>query len=238
MSRVSALKKINQPPAMKSPLLTPSNSAGACGIKRTLEVPELSSPNYLSGLSRGTKPFAKHVPPLQPSRLKPPSLDCRPRRLTCFSLSLGDTVGLIVWSAAEIAVTMICISIGVCRPLYKTALQKIFSSYSEGKYQQGSGPNLFAMRTFGGSTMKPRPREYAECADSIGDGDNASYNVIERKTGIKGPFTKTYATGGGNDPPENSSDEEILGENFRRTQQNTGPEHGIVVTEQYTVSRA
>ncbi|KAH6647736.1 hypothetical protein BKA67DRAFT_539582 [Truncatella angustata] len=63
--------------------------AGACGIKRTMEVPELSSPNYLK-----------------------------------------DTVGLIVWSTAEIAVTMICIGIPICRPLYKTFLETLSSRLS------------------------------------------------------------------------------------------------------------
>ncbi len=37
-----------------------------------------------------------------------------------FKLELEDTVGLIVWSAAEIAVTMICIGIPVCRPPLQT----------------------------------------------------------------------------------------------------------------------
>ncbi|KAK6212556.1 hypothetical protein LQW54_005141 [Pestalotiopsis sp. IQ-011] len=65
--------------------------AGACGIKRTIEVPELSSADYLKA-----------------------------------------TVGLIVWSAAEISVTMICIGIPICRPLYRTFLEKLTSQLSGG----------------------------------------------------------------------------------------------------------
>ncbi|KAK1992519.1 hypothetical protein LX36DRAFT_554168, partial [Colletotrichum falcatum] len=57
--------------------------AGACGIKRTIEVPSLSSHNYLR-----------------------------------------DTVYLIVWSGGEIAVTMTCIAIPVCRPFYKRYFKK------------------------------------------------------------------------------------------------------------------
>ncbi|KAF4471100.1 integral membrane pth11 [Fusarium albosuccineum] len=65
-------------------LISPSLGlvAGACGIKRTNEVPELASPNY-------TK----------------------------------DTIGHIVWPAAEIAVTMIYTGIAVCWALYKDTLR-------------------------------------------------------------------------------------------------------------------
>ncbi|KAI1262796.1 hypothetical protein F5Y18DRAFT_396320 [Xylariaceae sp. FL1019] len=41
---------------------------------------------------------------------------------------LKDTVDLIVWHAAEIAVTMIGIGIPVCLPLYKGALDRLFAS--------------------------------------------------------------------------------------------------------------
>ncbi|KAH6983812.1 hypothetical protein EDB80DRAFT_625294, partial [Ilyonectria destructans] len=61
--------------------------AGACGIKRTMELPNLTKQNYLK-----------------------------------------ETVSAIVWSAAEIAVTLICIGIPVCRPLYKRICQKLTSN--------------------------------------------------------------------------------------------------------------
>lgn len=37
---------------------------------------------------------------------------------------LEESVKLVVWSAAEIAVTMVCNSIPICRPLYKRYLDK------------------------------------------------------------------------------------------------------------------
>ncbi|CCC06998.1 unnamed protein product [Sordaria macrospora k-hell] len=101
--------------------------AGACGIKRTLEVPNLSTNNY--------------------SR---------------------DTVGLIVWSSAEIAITMICIGIPVCRPLYKSFFDKILSrSGGTSGYQKQSGPGFsknsradagagLGLRTIGGGLIAGR----------------------------------------------------------------------------------
>ncbi|KAK2035826.1 hypothetical protein LZ31DRAFT_620220 [Colletotrichum somersetense] len=83
--------------------------AGVCGIKRTLEVPSLSSHNYLK-----------------------------------------DTVYLIVWSGAEIAVTMICIAIPVCRPLYNQYIKKSTIGKSSGYKRQGDGLGL-ALDTIGGT---------------------------------------------------------------------------------------
>lgn len=48
------------------------------------------------------------------------------------AISTEATVGLIVWSAAEISVTMICIGIPICRPLYRTFLEKLTSQLSGG----------------------------------------------------------------------------------------------------------
>ncbi|KAH8657362.1 hypothetical protein BGZ61DRAFT_371278 [Ilyonectria robusta] len=171
--------------------------AGACGIKRTIEVPALSSPNYLK-----------------------------------------DTVGLIVWSAAEIAVTMICIGIPVCRPLYKRYLDK-WTSRDASKYQeQIEGGGSYPLRTFGGSTL--RPGQANKDDDTLDDRD--SITKEERKLGIGGPFTKSYAVGGGRIRGDNQSDEEILVPNFRRSQQRAAEIDakqmgmGIRVTEEYKVT--
>ncbi|KAK4033041.1 hypothetical protein C8A01DRAFT_40508 [Parachaetomium inaequale] len=195
--------------------------AGACGIKRTVEVPSLSSANYLN-----------------------------------------DTVGLIVWSAAEIAVTMICIGIPICRPLYKHWLDRLLgyaSGAGSGGYQkqkgqqqqQGgrSGDNSsrqrgYGLRTFGGGTMpgtsssRWRPETTTnEGADSSSDvvsesdgkGTTAATGVPgtggrnknqkqhgkgagEVKLGLDGPFNEATAVGG---MDWNGSEEEILGLEFR-----------------------
>ncbi|KAF4974592.1 hypothetical protein FZEAL_8519 [Fusarium zealandicum] len=164
--------------------------AGACGIKRTIEVPGLASPNYLK-----------------------------------------DTVGLIVWSAAEIAVTMICIGIPVCRPLYKRYLDK-WTSRDASKYQEHSEAGAYPLRTFGGTPMRPGP---ATKDGDISDAD--SITKAERKLGIGGPFNKSYAKGGVRG--DNQSDEEILGPDFRNSQQADleTQDRGITVTYEVRTSR-
>lgn len=53
-----------------------------------------------------------------------------------------DTVPLIVWSAAEIAVTMICIGLPVLRPLYKRVSNDPTSRNSGVKYRNSSSGRL------------------------------------------------------------------------------------------------
>ncbi|KAM6519004.1 hypothetical protein FALCPG4_012660 [Fusarium falciforme] len=170
--------------------------AGACGIKRTIEVPELSSPNYLK-----------------------------------------DTVGLIVWSAAEISVTMICIGIPVCRPLYKKYLEKLTSRDGSKyrNYQDRSERGSYPLKTFGGSTM--RPGQDTKDGDTS-DGED-SITKAERKLGIGGPFTKSYVRGGERVRGDNQSDEQILGPDFRRSQRDDleSQDKGIRVTYEVTTSR-
>ncbi|KAK8084443.1 hypothetical protein PG997_005714, partial [Apiospora hydei] len=94
------------------------------------------------------------------------------------TIPVEDTVGLIVWSAAEIAVTMICIGIPVCRPLYKRFLTQLTSS-DRSKYKKGRNEeqDAFAMHTFGGSTLKPRdssalePSAAAATGKGLGGGE-------------------------------------------------------------------
>ncbi|KAF4457691.1 hypothetical protein F53441_421 [Fusarium austroafricanum] len=168
--------------------------AGACGIKRTLEVPELSSSNY-------------------------------PK----------DTVGLIVWSAAEIAVTMICIGIPICRPLYKRYLDK-WTSRDGSKYREHSAGGSYPLQTIGGSTLNPNTPDKNNSMSE--DYDKEKH---ERRIGVKGPFTKTkiYSKGIDRLRDDNQSDEEILGPDFRRDQQLDldGQEGGIRVTYEVTTSR-
>ncbi|KAG4271305.1 hypothetical protein FPRO04_11067 [Fusarium proliferatum] len=144
--------------------------AGAFGIKRTLEVPKLKSPNH-------TK----------------------------------DPVGLIVWSAAEMTVTMICIGIPVCRPLYKKYFSK-WSSRNSSKYQQNSSAS-YPLQTIGGSTMYPAQ---VHKKDSTSE---ASVQEYERR-GVRSSFNKNkvFAKGAERGYGDNQSEEEILGPDFRRSQ--------------------
>ncbi|RKK16516.1 hypothetical protein BFJ66_g15770 [Fusarium oxysporum f. sp. cepae] len=146
--------------------------ARAFGIKRTLEVLKLKSPNH-------TK----------------------------------DPVGLIVWSAAEMTVTMICIGIPVCRPLYKKYLSKR-SSRNSSKYREQNSGAPYPLQTIGGSTMYPAQ---VQKKDSTSE---ASVKEYERD-GVGSLYTKNkiFTKGAERGYGENQSEEEILGPDFRRSQQ-------------------
>ena len=83
--------------------------------------------------------------------------------LTCKSLE--DTVGLIIWSAVEMAVTMVCIGIPILRPLYRRVIHGY--GYDSGnasgqKYQKHSEGNSehpqpgYELETIGRISNKPR----------------------------------------------------------------------------------
>lgn len=117
------LWKINMPRREKT-LIAASMSlgifAGACGIKRAIELRKLGSPNYLK-----------------------------------------DVVGIIIWHAAELCTTMVCIGVPVCRPLYKdwfpwaSARRSGEDTRNSGWLRGGSsgegGDGVFTMHTIGGS---------------------------------------------------------------------------------------
>ncbi|KAK1954532.1 hypothetical protein LY78DRAFT_742318 [Colletotrichum sublineola] len=93
--------------------------AGACGIKRALELHNLASMNF-------TK----------------------------------DTVQLIIWHACELAVTMVCIGIPVCRPLYKGWINKLSSrgGSNPGAYTKNlaDSNSAFGLKTIGGTDYSVR----------------------------------------------------------------------------------
>ncbi|KAK8013864.1 hypothetical protein PG990_007160 [Apiospora arundinis] len=164
--------------------------AGACGIKRTMEVPELAARNYLN-----------------------------------------DTISLVVWSAAEIAVTMICIGIPVCRPLYRRFLTQLSSNDgSKYKKRRNEGRDMFALHTYGGSTMKPVDNGTLESSAGKGLGDEDL-----TKHAIRGDFNRPYISAGPAALDNNTSEESIL----RRSSAagNTMSQHGILVIEEYAVTR-
>ncbi|KAH8666576.1 hypothetical protein BX600DRAFT_497366 [Xylariales sp. PMI_506] len=143
--------------------------AGACGIKRTLEVTELSSANYLK-----------------------------------------DTVGLIVWSTAEIAVTMICIGIPTCRPMYKDFLDKLISGNAS-EYQRQEDEPSYALRTFGGSTLKTLTRP-----SNMETRDTQKPIECEYPSQVLGTTSrKIFIRSAGTALSKNSSDDGILGNESR-----------------------
>ncbi|KAK1756493.1 hypothetical protein QBC47DRAFT_401396 [Echria macrotheca] len=123
-----------------------------------------------------------------------------------------DTVPLIIWSAVELAVTMICAGIPVLRPLFRrsptgsTNQSSSESKRSKGYYKHGTGND----NSLTGTTdveLKTRPSSDTDLEA------NRSFSDADRKLGIGGPTTITYIR------RDNNSDEEILGPEFRRSQQ-------------------
>ncbi|CAJ2501281.1 Uu.00g041340.m01.CDS01 [Anthostomella pinea] len=125
-------------------------TAGACGIKRTLELPELEG----------------------------------------FSNYLDDTVGLFIWSAAETAVTMICIGIPLCRPLCRNFLDRFILPDNRGFSRHGAKP--YALYSIGGRTLHPHCQSRGgRSREAARDQDRGS--VSEGKIGLGGLYTETYA---------------------------------------------
>lgn len=132
---------------------------------------------------------------------------------------------------------MICIAVPVCRPLYNRFLDK-FTSRGTGSYQRqngsGQGP-VFALHTFGGSTLLPRGGQ-GKKRNSSSEGESGERPRLgDQKMGS----TSTYAVAMGARPEENHSDEEILGTEERDTERRnrTGP-NAIRVTEEIKVTRS
>ncbi|KAI0144481.1 hypothetical protein GGR57DRAFT_517962 [Xylariaceae sp. FL1272] len=118
---------------------------------------------------------------------------------------LKDTVDLIVWHAAEIAVTMIGIGIPVCLPLYKGALDRLFASR---RSKRGEAPNGrpkdieqggLALHTIGGTPFSP----------SEGRGHTSGRSAVKKNLSAYMQYPlKT--------DPRTESGESILGTDFRK----------------------
>ncbi|KAH8175667.1 hypothetical protein LIA77_04085 [Sarocladium implicatum] len=151
---------------------------------------------------------------------------------------LRDSVGLIVWSCAELSITLICIGIPVCRPLYSRIFKSLQSttSRSTGGYQKHgasddknhhTGDSAVALRTIGGGVMDagdgakhytPQMLRAAEQKSGSHHGksgadSDSDLSVTEMNLGINGPFTKTRVGAGRNS--DSKSDEQILGDGYR-----------------------
>merc|ERR1712000_483207 len=92
---------------------------------------------------------------------------------------LRDSVGIIVWSSAEQAVTMICIGIPVCRPLYKGYLDRWTSHKTSSRYENLNGPQLNAgqvpLHTIGGSDLPGGSKASCSKGSSKGDSHTEQY---------------------------------------------------------------
>ncbi|KAH7136271.1 hypothetical protein EDB81DRAFT_902015 [Dactylonectria macrodidyma] len=148
-------------------------------------------------------------------------------------LDAENSVGIIVWGAAEMAVTMVCIGIPICRPLYKRYLGTK-SSKDDSKYKGNSGAG-YRLKSFEPSKSHHENRTHSG-DPSITDEERGI--VVGKSMGLKNPYTTTYAIGG-TFPGDNQSEEEILGPDFQASQQrrsdDAGLDKGILVTEEYQV---
>jgi hypothetical protein len=145
------------------------------------------------------------------------------------------------------AITLICIGIPVCRPLYKRAFRRLFgetSSSANGYRKQSAGPdghsgsNSVPLRTIGGGLIgadgKPIVEQKAGSKKNTavdktvvddggsGSGDDGEISFTDVKLGVNGPFTRTTVGRGRSGSSsggggDNASDEEILDE-YRRSQ--------------------
>ncbi|CAM1502522.1 Fc.00g045060.m01.CDS01 [Cosmosporella sp. VM-42] len=109
-----------------------------------------------------------------------------------------DTVGLIIWSAAEMAVTLVCVGIPVLRPLYRRVRHGSNFS-SEGYYKKQSDGNYEGSYDL---NSMPKSKGGVEV-------NHRGFPNADPKLGIRGPSTITRIAG------DNQSDESILGTEYR-----------------------
>lgn len=158
-----------------------------------------------------------------------------------------DSVGLIVWSSAEMAITMVCIGIPVCLPLYKRIYLQFRTEHSSTGYQkqsaEGRESSSVALQTIGGGYVG---KDGQPVYKSKGSGkDGLSFKDV--KIGLKGGSTQVTVGRGRQNSSGGTSDEQILGDDYRNNgndgsssngsqhQPGNGRQDGIMVTKSYHV---
>ncbi|KAL3477959.1 hypothetical protein BJX99DRAFT_256929 [Aspergillus californicus] len=102
------------------------------------------------------------------------------RTIDLGGLASKDTVNLIIWSAVELAVTIICVGIPTIRPLYRTVTHGPSSGSSEGRYVKHNGSDRsshFRMRDLKRGTLAGETELY---------GTRENQDDEEVLTGIQG----------------------------------------------------
>lgn len=144
------------------------------------------------------------------------------------------------------AVTLICIGIPVCLPLFKRMRGGVQRKYTSAGYlrkaEEGQHDSSLALRTIGGGYAK-KDGQPVSGSNKSRDG---SVNLDNVKFGTKGTTTRVVVgrvsktSSGGN-----TSDEDILGDEYRQSASQTGEANqsaderlrhpGIMVTKSYRV---
>ncbi|KAI1426462.1 hypothetical protein F5Y12DRAFT_713190 [Xylaria sp. FL1777] len=142
---------------------------------------------------------------------------------------LRDTVGLLLWSTVEQSVTMICICIPVCRPLFKIMIRRVLPKSTS---DDGSGrTDKFRLNRL---VHRSQP--------TIGSGGKRGfrpklYDLTTAADDEVTTYTECYTKG---PAPNNGSDEQVLLSNTAATPQpngHTSLNNGIRVTDEVRVTR-
>ncbi|MBE3042882.1 hypothetical protein IMZ48_09980 [Candidatus Bathyarchaeota archaeon] len=159
------------------------------------------------------------------------------------------------------AVTLICIGIPVCRPLYRRIYRHWRpDTQTSGYRKQKPQDDSFALETIGGGTMEGHKGKITSKSRELGNKSkdrDAEYGPSEDGDSFPGaevddlgPYTKTTTetrVGRGDERanvPDNASDEEILGSEYWRSQNQPQSYQGqqrdgrIMVTETVDVDRS
>lgn len=144
---------------------------------------------------------------------------------------------MIVWHAAELSVTMVCIGIPVCRPLYKNWFDRnIFSSKRRVTTEDTTGDNgVYTLHTIGGS-------EFNKNQQPADDRENDSDIVLRDDIPSFGP-NQVVIKSSGRSHSITTSQESILGAESRdaeRPSDDTAPKEtntkGILVKTEFGTS--
>ncbi|KAM0235149.1 hypothetical protein ACHAPO_005945 [Fusarium lateritium] len=126
---------------------------------------------------------------------------------------LLDTVPLIIWSAAEMAITLMCIGIPILRPLWRRVVRG--SKISSERYYRRQDENDGEAFKLGSMPL------------GSDKGSSRGFPNAPAKLGIRGPGTIIRIAG------DNQSDESILGPEYRRG--GPSPDGGICVKQDFQV---
>ncbi|CAL5869665.1 uncharacterized protein PFLUO_LOCUS3895 [Penicillium psychrofluorescens] len=102
------------------------------------------------------------------------------------SIAIKDTVDLIIWSAVELAVTLICVGIPTVRPLYRVIVHGSSLEGSEGRYvkqEDSAHSSRFRMRNLGKDTSSFRPEQEGHTETYITRDDRSDEEILVSQHG-------------------------------------------------------
>ncbi|KAI1142739.1 hypothetical protein F5Y05DRAFT_408186 [Hypoxylon sp. FL0543] len=146
---------------------------------------------------------------------------------------LEASLPFVVWSAIEIAMTMICIGIAVCRPLYKDPLRRVLSRMSD-YYSRSSRNRPYATLDGSGQSepgLRQPQRFYGGKQTGFGDLADAKLPMAQGEN-----MAQCHANDWDGPQIYRQSDEEILLDGAPRNPASTALDRVIRVTEEFRVT--